>query len=214
MKYNELNWGTMEAIVNKLGGMEGVNDFLSGKIELIRKEPKWTEKEGRIYFEVTTLGLTVQEWKNRLIKAGHEINDYANDVLSKPDYDKKHRYPAGQTLKVVLIRGKEIQKDSERLTKNLKAIAIKDFRETSVSELKGELSLLIREKFSNEELEEMDLFYITVLHQPIIDSNVVPLVLNSLRFDGKSWVSAYSGYPDFNWYGDGAFAFLQVSTQN
>lgn len=32
MKYGELNLGQMEAIVNKLGGMEGVRQFLSGEL--------------------------------------------------------------------------------------------------------------------------------------------------------------------------------------
>jgi len=31
MKYNDLDLGQIEAVVNKLGGMEGVNLFLSGK---------------------------------------------------------------------------------------------------------------------------------------------------------------------------------------
>ena len=34
MKYNELTFGQMEAIVNKLGGMEGVKGLLSGNMEL------------------------------------------------------------------------------------------------------------------------------------------------------------------------------------
>ncbi len=33
-KYAELNQGEIEAIVDKLGGMEGVKNFLSGKMEL------------------------------------------------------------------------------------------------------------------------------------------------------------------------------------
>ncbi|MCX6760056.1 MAG: hypothetical protein NTW46_01795, partial [Candidatus Nealsonbacteria bacterium] len=37
MKYGELNLGQVEAIVNKLGGMEGVQRFLRGELTL--KEP-------------------------------------------------------------------------------------------------------------------------------------------------------------------------------
>ncbi len=32
MKYADMTWGTMEAIVNKLGGMDGVQRFLSGEL--------------------------------------------------------------------------------------------------------------------------------------------------------------------------------------
>ena len=177
------------------------------------KKP-WIEKDGRIYFEVTTLGLTAEEWKARLTKAGHKISNWANDVLSKPDYDLNHRYEADKTLKIVLIKGKEIEKDSERLTKNLKAIAVKDFGTNSVSELKGELGLLIREKFSNKELEEMVLYYIVVLHEPIVDSDGDPRVLRSGRGDGESRVYAGYGCESDGWRDDGAFAFLQVSASS
>ena len=173
------------------------------------KKP-WIEKDGRIYFEVTTLGLTAEEWITRLKANGHKISNWAKDVLSKPDYDLNHRYEADKTLKIVLIKGKEIEKDSERLTKNLKAIAVKDFGTNSVSELKGELGLLIREKFSNKELEEKGLYYIVVLHEPIVDSVGRPSVLGSRR-GGGAWVDAYYGSVSDFWNVNGAFAFLQVS---
>ena len=182
--------------------------YLEGKNPFVKS---WIEKDGRIYFEVTTLGLTAEEWITRLKANGHKISNWAKDVLSKPDYDLNHRYEADKTLKVILIRGKEIKKDSERLTKNLKAIAVKDFGTNSVSELKGELELLIRKKFSNKELEEMVLYYIVVLHEPIVDSGGHPRVLFSFRGGGESWVDANGDDGSDRWRDSGAFAFLQVS---
>ncbi|NVN96968.1 hypothetical protein HXX01_01925 [Candidatus Nomurabacteria bacterium] len=40
MKYNKLDLGTIEALVNKLGGMEGVNKFLSNKIRMVEISEK------------------------------------------------------------------------------------------------------------------------------------------------------------------------------
>jgi hypothetical protein len=37
MKYAEMNWGTMEAVVNKLGGLDGVQHFLRGDAEVVIK---------------------------------------------------------------------------------------------------------------------------------------------------------------------------------
>ena len=207
--------GQLNAFVKMLAEQSGYEDVIEKTLRneitfSINKKP-WIEKDGRIYFEVTTLGLTAEEWKARLTKAGHKISNWANDVLSKPDYDLNHRYEADKTLKIVLIKGKEIEKDSERLTKNLKAIAVKDFGTNSVSELKGELELLIREKFSNKELEEKGLYYIVVLHEPIVDSVGRPSVLVSDRGDGESWVRAPYDFESVGWGDDGAFAFLQVS---
>ena len=34
MKYPRMDWGTMEAIVNKLGGLDGVRRFLNGQITI------------------------------------------------------------------------------------------------------------------------------------------------------------------------------------
>jgi hypothetical protein len=38
MKYNELTLGKIEAIVNKLGGIEGVEGFLRGTVEIVVKK--------------------------------------------------------------------------------------------------------------------------------------------------------------------------------
>ena len=45
MKYNKLDLGTIEAMVNKLGGMKGVNKFLSNKIQVV-------EISEKIYFKI------------------------------------------------------------------------------------------------------------------------------------------------------------------
>lgn len=37
MKYGELNLGQIEAVVNKLGGMDGVKQFLAGTVEVVVK---------------------------------------------------------------------------------------------------------------------------------------------------------------------------------
>jgi len=36
MKYPKMEWGTMEAIINKLGGMKGVREFLSGTLVVVK----------------------------------------------------------------------------------------------------------------------------------------------------------------------------------
>lgn len=203
MKYENLNLGQIEAVLNKLGGETGVHAFLRGELEVKR-----VEKPARIEFTVQGTGLTAAAWISTIESAGHKIGDWARDILSKPDYDAKHRLEAGKEYKIVLVRGKEIARDSDRTTKNLKAVAIKEFGKSSVSDLKGELALLTRMKFSNAELEQMGLWYIAVLHEPIIDSDGAPNVLYSYRGGDESWVGAVYDRPVILWDDDGAFAFL------
>lgn len=203
MKYADFTLGQVEAVFNKIGGASAVNAFLRGELEV-----KPVEKPARIEFTVQGTGLTAAAWISTIESAGHKIGDWARDILSKPDYDAKHRLEAGKEYKIVLVRGKEIARDSDRTTKNLKAVAIKEFGKSSVSDLKGELALLTRMKFSNAELEQMGLWYIAVLHEPIIDSGGDPRVLCSHRVDDRSWVFADYGRPDNYWSDFGAFAFL------
>ena len=162
----------------------------------------------RITFTVIGTGLTSAEWITRLESGGHKPSDYAKDILSKPGYDAKHRLEAGKEYKIVLVRGKEIRKDAERTTANLKALGRRELGDQAVSGLKGELALLIREKFTNAELEAMGLWYIAVLHEPIVSSDGSPGVLRAGRSGGGSWVFAYYGNPAYRWRDDGAFAFL------
>lgn len=166
------------------------------------------EKKDRITFTVTGLGLTSEQWITRLEAGGHKLSDWARDVLSKPDYDENHRLEVGKEYKVTLVFSKEIKKQKDRSTTNLKALARRELGEQSVIGLKGELALLIREKFTNAELEAMGIFYIVVLHEPIIDSAGHARVLYSFRDDGVSFVNASCGSPDDLWVDFGAFAFL------
>jgi hypothetical protein len=40
MKYQSMDWGRMESVVNKLGGLEGVDQFLKGEIVIRTKDGK------------------------------------------------------------------------------------------------------------------------------------------------------------------------------
>jgi len=83
MKYGELSLGQVEAIVNKLGGMEGVRRFLSGKMVIKAIEqtfPIWkTIKLGT--------GLkTADDFRKALKQSGCKIGDWGNDILGKPAF--------------------------------------------------------------------------------------------------------------------------------
>lgn len=204
--------GKLNALVKNLMKATGIHDpneavraINAGEWNLI---PVTSAKIDRVTFTVTGLGLTSAEWITRLEADGHKLSDWARDILTKPDYDRNHHLEAGKEYKVTLVFGKEVRKDQERTTANLKDLALREFGEQAVTGLKGELALLIREKFTNAELEAMGLWYITVLHEPIIDSGGGANVLDSGRRDGGSYVGADYGRPNDRWVDDGAFAFL------
>lgn len=96
MKYNELNWGQMEAIVNKLGGMEGVARFLSG--ETVVKAIEQTFK----VWKTIKLGThkDVNALKKAITKAGCKIGDWANDMLGKEAFTIA---PTEQEIDLVVV---------------------------------------------------------------------------------------------------------------
>lgn len=83
MKYGELNLGQVEAIVNKLGGMDGVRRFLSG--ELVVKEPDYKWK----VWKTIKLGAglrTADDFMEALTSFGCRIDYYVTGMLKKPEF--------------------------------------------------------------------------------------------------------------------------------
>jgi len=82
MKYGELNLGQVEAVVNKLGGMDGVRRLLSG--ELVVKE---AERRFQIWKTIKLGGFkTADDVRKALKDGGFRLGDWANDILGKPAF--------------------------------------------------------------------------------------------------------------------------------
>jgi len=170
------------------------------------------DAEGNIHFIVTSDGRTREEWINYF---ENEKKDAKGKPYRVSDYGKSvlRNAPAptnGVTYNIVVRPSKKIS-DSDRITKKIRAAADK----------KGwvkphwEASCLIRDAFTDEQLEEMGIWYIVGMHEPIKDSDGDPSLLNSYRnFDGR-WLGASCGRPDVIWDDDGGFAFAvpQVGPQ-
>jgi len=203
MKYGELSLGQIEAVVNKLGGMEGMSKFLRG--ELIVSEPtkSWREENGVICFSVTSDGTTGEQWIARLESKGFRVSDYAKSVLRSADF----KPTSGITYEIAVLKG-EIFSDNERITKNIR----KDAKNRKLTTPNAEVACLIREKFSDKELEAMGLYWIVAMHEPIKDSDGDPRLLRVDRDVCGSWLAAYCDYPDSEWFRGNGFAFVsQVS---
>ncbi len=80
MKYGELNLGQIEAVVNKLGGMDGVQRLLSGELVV-----KMAERSFTTVWKTITLGAhqSPAEYRQALKASGCRIGDYADQILDK-----------------------------------------------------------------------------------------------------------------------------------
>ncbi|HPY08955.1 MAG: hypothetical protein ACOX0H_01695 [Patescibacteria group bacterium] len=204
MKYGYLNLGQIEAVVNKLGGMDGVNKFL--RDEIIVSEPlrRWREENGVIYFSVNSDGATGEEWITRFESKGFRIGNYTKSVLHSKDFKPTN----GIIYEIAVLKGKFFSISN----RNTKAIC-QEAKNRKFSTPNTEVACLIREKFSDKELEAMGLYWIVAMHEPIKDSDGYPRLLSAIRDDGGSWLgSSYDNFV-YKWdYGGFAFVVSQVSS--
>lgn len=199
-----LTAGQLNAIVKKLGGHDMALRFLRDELSVLEPTRSWREGDGIIYFSVTSDGTTGEDWIKRLEGNGFRVGDYAKQVLRSPDF----KPTSGVTTEIAVLKGMLFE-DSKRITKNIHAEAEK----RKLSKPNAELACLIREKFTDKEIEAMGMWFIVAMHEPINDSDGGPDLLCADRDGGGRWLGACYDRPDGRWDRDGGFAFAvsQVS---
>jgi len=160
--------------------------------------PKWTEKHDIISFSVTSDGTTGEEWITRLEGKGFRIGDYAKSILCS----KSFKPTTGITYEIAILKGK-IFSDSKRVTKNIR----KEAKNRMLSTPKTEVACLIREKFSDKEIEAMGLFWIVTMHESIEDPDGNPSLLLASRNGSGSWLGREYDDSDL-WHHGYGFAFV------
>ena len=202
-----LTAGQLNAIVKKLGGHDMALRFLRDELSVSEPIRPWREQDGVIYFSVTSDGTTGPEWIGNLESKGFRVGDYAKQVLCSSDF----KPTSGVTTEIVVLKG-ILFEDSDRITKKIRAEANK----RKLEKPNAEIACLIREKFTDKEIEDMGLTWIVAMHEPIEDSDGGLDLLGAHRRGDGRWLFAYDGRPAFRWhrYDGFAFAASQVSSQN
>ena len=152
----------------------------------------------------STTGKTGAEWIAHFEKKGDRIGSYAKSVLLSNDF----KPTSGVTTEVAVLKGSTF-KDNERVTKNIRKVAGERALETP----NAEIACLIRDNFTDTEIEAMGLIWIVAMHEPIKDSDGGPCLLSARRSGGGRWLDAYYDRPDGRWDREDGFAFAvsQVS---
>ena len=189
----------MVKLLKKQAGEDGPEKFLRGEITVSEPNRSWREQDGVIYFSVTSDGTTGEAWIKRLEDKSFRVGDYAKSVLRSMDF----KPTSGVTTEVAVLKGMLFE-DSNRVTKKIRAEADK----RKLFKPNAELACLIREAFSDEEIEAMGLWGIIAMHEPIKDSDGDPSLLGAGRGGGGHWLSAYCGGPGRGWLRVFGFAFV------
>ena len=187
---------------------EAVRRVNSGEWGISQMTRAWQEKDGVICFTLPpTDNTTGAQWIERLEAKGFRVSDYAKSVLRSSDFKSTD----GVIYNIAVLKGMLFQ-DTERVTKNIRAEA--DRRK--LTKPNAEVACLIREKFTDKELEAMGLWWIVAMHEPIKDSGGAPALLSADRCDGGRWLFAACGSPGRGWDRDVGFAFVasQVNAQD
>lgn len=153
-------------------------------------------------FEVTSDGRTGVEFIHSLEKAKYNLGDWAKEVLKKPTFIST----TGQKYKLVVIKGEEFS-DNDRITSKIRAEAAKRGYLTPPAEV----TPLLREHLSDEEIKRRGLYWLIVMHEPIADSAGHPSVLGLSRSDEGRWLNAFDGSARRKWLHDDGFVFVQPS---
>ena len=188
----------LNAIVKKLGGHDMALRFLRDQILVSEPTCLWREKDDVIYFSVTSDGTTGRGWITRLKSEGFCLSDYAKQVLRSPDFKPTN----GVTTEVAVLKW-ALFEENDRKMKKIRAEADK----RKLSEPNAEVACLIRENFSDDDIEAMGLIWIVTMHEPIKDSDGDPRLLYADRSGDGRWLDAYYVNPVSRWYRDYGFAF-------
>lgn len=182
-----------------LPDLEMFRAVCQGRVNPELLEPRWTEKDGVIYLTLLSNGFTGPQWKDHFRQRGTELSKNAQAALDSPDFQASK---AGTIKHIAIIKG-ETFADDKRITRVIHAKAV-DLKFTT---LDMESICLIRDTFSNKEINAMGLRWIVGMHDPVtIDG--APLLLTADARGYDPWLFTDFGNPVDRWTREDGFAFF------
>ncbi|MFA5129769.1 MAG: hypothetical protein WC477_02485 [Patescibacteria group bacterium] len=209
---SNITTGQLNAVVKNIMRQTGTDDpnesvrlINSGKWSVARFGRNWYERDGVIYFTVTSDGTTGPEWITRLESKGFRLIDSAISILNSPDFK-----PTNNVMTQIAVLKGTLFAENDRITKNIRSVASKRGWITP----NAEIACLIREYFTDEDIEEMGFVWIIAMHEPINNSQESPYLLSVSQDDDGRSLTAASDSPARCWYYRDGLAFVvpQVSS--
>lgn len=197
MKYNVyVEDVSVEAILNKLGGVEGAKRFLRG--EVIVTEPKPQDFQTWRTLKLGTGLKTADDFRKALKKIG-SIGDWADDILGKPAF-----------------MASDTESEVELVVRSVEELGFKDgatreqiynrAKEIGLDLCPAEVGPQLRLQYKDQPKGE----WLLIAMEPITDSHGGLRVFRVERHgDGKQWLYGYDGDPVNFWLGRNRWVFLR-----
>jgi hypothetical protein len=196
MKYSELNLGQIEALVNKLGGEEGVQRFLSGELIVSTAIKVWDT------WKKIKLGTGIKNadgFRKALKEADCDIGYWGNDILGKPAFTVS---PSETKVELVVVSVAELGFKDGATRADIYKRANELGLDLCPNEVGPQLCLQYRDQPKGE--------WLLIAMEPIIDSDDGLRVFDVKRNgDGGQWLDGCSGGPDHFWGAGYRWVFLR-----
>lgn len=173
MGYGSLTSDQIKAGIKKIGGEEKFLKLLRGELIVTEFRGPWYEDNGILYCKpLRSDGKTGLQWLEHFEKKEINCTDFAKEVLLSKDFKPTN----GTVYHVVIFRG-NLWRNGSRRTSTIRTAALrKKFQKPNV-----ELGCLIRDAYSDKEIEAMGFNWIVTMHEPVRDSEGGKLLLRSYR---------------------------------
>lgn len=154
-------------------------------------------------------GTAGRAWISRLMSGGFHVHEYAREVLISPEFVPT----CDVEYEATIVRGSCISADGRNLSTTAireAALSLGLFNKTGgVNRTHPEVACLMRLGLSDEELKELKLCWIDVMHEPIANSRGEPGLLEVDAWGGtRNQLYAACGRPDSIHGSVGGYAFV------
>jgi hypothetical protein len=206
--YGNLTTEQIAGIIGKLGGEDGALKFLRNEFTIRNLHDNPSEQDDFIYITVTSDGTTGPEWIKRLKAKGCNVSTGRAEgfLLSKDFIPTK-----GITTKIAILRRELFRGGRSQTMRDVSNFA----RKHKLQQPNMEVACLLREKLTDKKIEQMGLWWIIIMHKPVIvdcgPSYIYHTLLGLSRTSGlemKCLDMIYAGGPDDMATSDCGFAFV------
>ena len=186
MKYGNVTMGQVEAVINKLGGEDGMKRFLSG--ELVVKE---IERKFNVWKTINLgTGLkTADDFRKALKDRGFNIGNWADDILGKPAFTAAAEATEVDLVKVTVAElGFKKGARRDQIYERAKELGL----ELCAPEVGPQLRLQYQDQPNGE--------WLLIGMELITDSDGNLYVFDVKRYDSELWLYGGWGNPGDVWH--------------